>query len=878
MSVPELPNHPVSGREGRRSFWPIAIDGAVIALLLILASCPFPLSIHVRVVYPSSPVRTTEITDGSPFPGLGSMDGRASLAVTAEPLVGDAQASQDFHHASDFHSRGTLNESSIQVGLGPSFALYAGGSGLVYISNSGGDTVSVISGTDLYATVIVGSSPGDSCYNSREGYVYLPNGASDNVSVLNETRVVGSISVGDVPWGAACDNASGYVYVVNRNSANVSVLYGTSLRASVNVGSYPQSAIYDPQNGLVYVTNTYSDNVSIINDTGVVDSVAVGGDPVQATFDPANGFVYVANLASYNISILNGTTVIKSVRVSGAPDSLTYDPVDDLIYVAIQDAESVTLIRGLQVIGTTGVGDSPSSVVYDSGDGHVYISNYYSRNISDLMGNRTVGAIPTGANPETACYNPLNGYLYVPNAGSSNVSLIFTWPSVKFTQQGLPLGNEWWVNVTGGPLSLSSNNTLTLYRPDGTYTYRVSSENHSYEPLTPAGSIRINGTGLTEEVAFLEVTYAVTICESNLVTGTSWSVSIAGILRSSVSTSIAFEEPNGTYPYVLEPVPGWRTFAYDGEIAVNGSPALRTVVWSQVMYLVTFLESGLGGSDWSVNVTGGNGTSSSSASLAIDEPNGSYTYVVSAVNRTYHAPGGSFSVNGAPDYESVVFAEVTYTVQFDERGLPSGTGWTVALQGVPHFSETAAVTLVAPNGSYQFFVAAPSGYVPSPTEGMITVAGGNDTITIAFVSSVAATYTVTFSEAGLPSGTIWSVTFNGNIKNGTGDLAFPGIMNGTYSFTVGSLVNPEFGGYLPTPGTGALSVQGQPTYESIVFTPASSGPHPPPGPTFLGLPVLDAVLGGATIAALGVAAVVVMMRRRGGKPSLEPAEELPPSP
>ncbi|MEM4105369.1 MAG: S53 family peptidase, partial [Thermoplasmata archaeon] len=52
-------------------------------------------------------------------------------------------------------------------------------------------------------------------------------------------------------------------------------------------------------------------------------------------------------------------------------------------------------------------------------------------------------------------------------------------------------------------------------------------------------------------------------------------------------------------------------------------------------------------------------------------------------------------------------------------------------------------------------------------------------------SGTPTTYTVTFTESGLPSGTSWSVTFNSNTKSSTTNtISFTGIANGTYSYSV----------------------------------------------------------------------------------------------
>ncbi|MEM3325620.1 MAG: S53 family peptidase, partial [Thermoplasmata archaeon] len=69
-------------------------------------------------------------------------------------------------------------------------------------------------------------------------------------------------------------------------------------------------------------------------------------------------------------------------------------------------------------------------------------------------------------------------------------------------------------------------------------------------------------------------------------------------------------------------------------------------------------------------------------------------------------------------------------------------------------------------------------------------------------SGTPTTYTVTFTESGLPSGTSWSVTFNSNTKSSTTNtISFTGIANGTYSYSVGAV-----SGYTASPSSGTITV------------------------------------------------------------------------
>jgi hypothetical protein len=78
------------------------------------------------------------------------------------------------------------------------------------------------------------------------------------------------------------------------------------------------------------------------------------------------------------------------------------------------------------------------------------------------------------------------------------------------------------------------------------------------------------------------------------------------------------------------------------------------------------------------------------------------------------------------------------------------------------------------------------------------------------------TYTVTFTETGLLTGTEWSVTFDGITSGGPSDtITFAGVENGTYSYTVNSVTN-----YIASPQTGSVIVNGANMNNPISFTSA----------------------------------------------------------
>ncbi len=397
-----------------------------------------------------------------------------------------------------------------------------------------------------------------------------------------------------------------------------------------------------------------------------------------------------------------------------------------------------------------------------------------------------------------------------------NLSSAFIFNLVTFEECGLPSGTAWSVNLSGVNYN-TVGSSITLCVTNGLYSYVASN---------PTGYVAVaNGAGTIIPyqpcvvVITYSKTYSVNFTETGLPANTSWSVSADSALMSSNNSSIVFNLPNGTYSFNATAGDAYAATANaTGTFTVNGANVTINVVFAKA-YAVTFTETGLpSGSPWYLNLTGmvssGPVTTSAYTAYLAD---GNYTYSVASGDKSYEpsALSGAFTVNGANVSETLTFLEVTYSVTFTESGLPSGTTWYVNLSNGSSFSSsTSTVTFNAPNGSYQYTVASMvATYTPSVNSGSFTVDGAAVSESVSF-SLV--TYSVTFTESGLPSGTTWYVNLSGGMGSSsstTSSITF-NLSNGSYSYSVSSgLTN-----YVAASSSGSFSVNGAPVSESVTFS------------------------------------------------------------
>lgn len=399
------------------------------------------------------------------------------------------------------------------------------------------------------ATLPVGGDPIAAVYDDANGYVYIVNHDSDTVSALSDTALVSTIAVGSGPLSATYDSGNGLVYVTNSADNSVSIINGVTVVATVTVGFMPWSGVYDSGNGYVYITNEGSGSVSVFSGTSLIGTLGVGVQPIAVTYDIGNGWVYVANAnlgKPSTVSIINGLSLLARVAVGAWPVGGTCNDGSGYVYVTNQNSGDVTVIGGTTNDATIPTGFYPLSATYDGGNGYVYVSNEHSATESVINGAQIAATIPVGVSPQGAVYDRNDGYVYVANfngGGTGSVSVIGG-TSVVTT---VPVGS--------GPAA-------EVYDSRNAYVYVANQE---------SDNVTIVGPGPT---------YDLTFTESNLPSGTEWSVTLGDITDTSANGTIVFTGmADGNYIYTVGPA---------GEYTSNPSSGTLTVFGKSVAQSVTF--------------------------------------------------------------------------------------------------------------------------------------------------------------------------------------------------------------------------------------------------------------------------------------------------
>jgi len=354
-----------------------------------------------------------------------------------------------------------------------------------------------------------------------------------------------------------------------------------------------------------------------------------------------------------------------------------------------------------------------------------------------------------GMEPWGIAYDPSNGYLYVTDWSSGTVSVI-NGTTVIAT---IPVGTN-----PGGVAYDPSNGYIYVANYGSGTVSVINGANNTVIATIPVGQ---GPTGVAYDPSNGYIYVADD--DSGTVSVINGTTVIANITVGPFPWGVAYDPSNG-YIYVA------NYYSNNVVSVING--ANNTVIATIPV----------GSGSWGV---------------AYDPSNG-YIYVAN------YGSGTVSVINGTTVIATIPVGPWPTGVAYDPSNgyiyvAVSSSGTVSVINGA-----TNAVIATIPVGTWPFGVAY------DPSNGYIYVTNyGSGTVSIISTSAQATeTYTVTFTESGLPAGTQWSVTFDGLTKSSTASsITFTGVPAGNYTWNATSIIAVGSGTrYVAQTSSGTISV------------------------------------------------------------------------
>ncbi len=431
--------------------------------------------------------------------------------------------------------------------------------------------------------------------------------------------------------------------------------------------------------------------------------------------------------------------------------------------------------------------------------------------------------------PGNYSYKIVNAYGYgcefVPNETSSslvsgnNVSLSFNATSctTTLTEKGLPSGQSW--NATFLAFNSTNSNTVSFVTGAGNYSLLVPHLNLSnciFEASPP--SVIRAGTSLN--LQFHATCYS-NITESGLPNGTKWTLNLTPSYNSlgyqtypdqvysTQKSYIEWISVNSTRNFVIDTIPINQKCHYEPQPSSGSVTAGHNMHISFYNSCITnFYEKGLpSGSKWAVDYNGINATSTSTI-ISFTTAVGVYSFRVYGVifGGCYYLPNMTSGTINSSSTIGIGFVKKYCTTLFTESGLPSGYKWNVTYNSTVLSSTSSSISFnTTPSSSALSYVVSPTHLSSGNCYVNITSGNGTavpgSTVSLQYINSCE----TTFTEAGLPSGDTWTVSYGGFTNSSSTSSIIIYALPGAHTFTP-SIVGAGSGCfYQPSPVSGSLS-------------------------------------------------------------------------
>jgi sugar lactone lactonase YvrE len=420
--------------------------------------------------------------------------------------------------------------------------------------------------------------------------------------------------------------------------------------------SFPDGLAFTPT-GDLFVANFYTNQVVEFAPpftTGMAASVVIG----QSSFTGSESGINSTNLSGPSqIAYAGGSLWVadyENNRILEFPGPVT-------------TGEAASLVLGQSSLsgyryGTTAVNLSePDAVAFDSA-GNLWAADYGNNRVLRYDAPFTTGesaSVVIGQPNMTTFGSDYPSSLDGPNS---------VWVDA--------LGNVWVADsldnrvleYPGPAPNISSNESasevigqgnLTSYGPNATAT----GLDYPDDAITDAhGDLWVVDAGNDRVLGYVPSQFDLNFTENGLPAATSWGVTVNGVSPETDTGSVGLVEQNGTFSWSANPVSGYVASPASGTATVNGAGSTVAITYAPFTYAVTFSETGLGvGRNWSISI-GGSSHSSTTATIVVQEPNGTFSYTVAPVSGySVSASSGSVVVSSGPKGVAVTFSSTAST-------------------------------------------------------------------------------------------------------------------------------------------------------------------------------------------------------------------------
>ena len=675
------------------------------------------------------------------------------------------------------------------------------------------------------------------------GYTYL----TFKEKGLFSNTTTPSSSFGDY-WSVTVINSTGHHFVQGTDSNKITfwlpygdyTYYTSNNTGFQTVNETGTVTLNAPE--IEHISYSLSSSVTLQKGSGrlaAIDLYEYGLAPgttwdVALSTNNANATSQITDSALIIFYVPNGTYYIRILDSSG------FHPNPSSFYLTVDTATSqfynysIHFAPAIGYVNFTEVGlvhGTMWSVVINDSSNNSFLYSTSFNNLSIALPNGTYFYRVLEPSSNLDPYTNSSGYIYI----STTKPLSFTsrfisneYP-VTFSERGLPQGFSWNLLLTypNGTIVQYSLNTglINIELTNGTYRYSAVSAN-GYLNSPSFSLFTVNGpqsSSIQHNVTFKSDLYSVTLTETGLPTGATWSATIDGIYSQTTLGALSFSLPGGTYIYHISSAGSYVPINAVGVISVSKSNVSVNVMYEKFDYYVTFQEKNLPlNTKWSVLIDN-QVFATNNTSISIVLPNGTYAYQL--IQQGYNIPvnsNGVITVSGENITINIGFVSTIYELSFKQTGaLPAGIPFTVLIGNITgalaaYSTTTSYNNMSLVNGTYSFTLLESDFYVAIPGTGTVSINGTNVTINVAYEIFK---YTVTFTENGLPSGNIWNVTLTSSTgqtyssSTSSSSISFD-LVNGTYSFQVRSN-NKTLS---PNPISGSITVSGQPQNIVVQFT------------------------------------------------------------